>query len=57
MTKKDYIKIAEALKKVKEWKDDNGRVSFQDVLLQLEKVFEADNSRFNWLKFEEFINK
>ena len=59
MTKKDYIKIAEAIKKVKDNKH-NEREELSiiiAIITELIKTFKADNPLFNKTKFEDAIYK
>jgi len=53
MTKKDYIKIARALKLAREKSEDKEVV--RHIITELERVFIEDNCLFNTEKFESAI--
>jgi hypothetical protein len=59
MTKKDYIKVAEILKKAKN-NPDNWKLRHEDVIKNLVDefsiMFKLDNRRFDKVKFVDYIN-
>ena len=50
MTRKDYVSTAEILK---QFKDEIPETTFEDLVFEFGDFFSADNSRFNFRKFEE----
>lgn len=55
MTKKDYTKIAEALKIARQRTDATEKEVIRHIITELIRVFEIDNPQFDRDKFEKAI--
>jgi len=59
MTKKDYVKIAEVLNDCwKHYENDPESKYFVEILINdFARMLQNDNSRFNWVRFENACKK
>ena len=57
MTRKDYVKLAEIMRNLRECTDTNTREGrgFDEAIRQMLEWLETDNPRFDSSKFEEAI--
>ena len=54
MTRKDYVKVAEILNA---YKDEMEQPIFKDLISDFQVMFKADNSNFNFDRFENAVMK